>query len=217
MPIYRIFNFLPSYFPSLFYYLIISVVLSSSIYFYNNTQDIALLKYPLFALGIIFIHILQIVIAFIPGHFVPFMAGYLFGLWGIVFDSIGMLFGSFTAYYIGKLLGEKVALRFVRKEDFEKFSKFVNEKGIFGFYFLYLIPFTPKDALCFVAGALKINWIYFLLLILFIRIPADILIVLLGAGFKNLDAKISIVFALLGFVFLLVYFITANLIKKKKR
>ncbi|MEO0218141.1 MAG: VTT domain-containing protein [candidate division WOR-3 bacterium] len=215
LPIYRIFSFLPLYFPKFFSYLFISLILGSIIYFYYNPKSLILFKYPLLAIGIVLLHILQIVIAFIPGHFVPFMAGYIFGIWGIFIDGIGMLVGSFTAYYIGKLFGEKVALRFVKKEDFDKFSRFINERGIIGFYLLYLIPFTPKDALCFVAGALKIKWLYFLFLILFIRIPADSLMVLLGAGFKNLDPKISFIFAGIGFILILIYLIFSRLVKNK--
>jgi uncharacterized membrane protein YdjX (TVP38/TMEM64 family) len=210
----ELFKIFPMYLSNLVFYLFNGALIGMTIYFYHNPQNLILLKYPLIAIGIILLHIAQIVIPFIPGHFVPFMAGYIFGLWGILIDGIGMLFGSFSAYYIAKIYGERIVLKFIRKEDLEKVSKFVNEKGIIGFYILYLIPFTPKDALCFVAGFLKIKEIYFLMLILFIRIPADAIIVLIGAGFKNLDPKITFYISAIGIFVLIIYFIFSKFFKK---
>jgi len=214
LPHQKLFKIFPMYFSNLVFYLFNGALIGMAIYFYYNPQNLILLKYPLIAIGIVLLHIAQIVIAFIPGHFVPFMAGYIFGLWGILIDGIGMLFGSFSAYYIAKIYGERIVLKFIRKEDLEKVSKFVNEKGIIGFYILYLIPFTPKDALCFVAGLLKIKEIYFLMLILFIRIPADAIIVLIGAGFKNLDPKITFYISAIGLFVLIIYFIFSKFSKK---
>jgi uncharacterized membrane protein YdjX (TVP38/TMEM64 family) len=214
LPHQKLFKIFPMYFSNLVFYLFNGALIGMAIYFYHNPQNLILLKYPLIAIGIVLLHIAQIVIAFIPGHFVPFMAGYIFGLWGILIDGIGMLFGSFSAYYIAKIYGERIVLKFIRKEDLEKVSKFVNEKGIIGFYILYLIPFTPKDALCFVAGLLKIKEIYFLMLILFIRIPADAIIVLIGAGFKNLDPKITFYISAIGLFVLIIYFIFSKFFKK---
>jgi len=214
LPHQKLFKIFPMYFSNLVFYLFNGALIGMAIYFYYNPQNLILLKYPLIAIGIVLLHIAQIVIAFIPGHFVPFMAGYIFGLWGILIDGIGMLFGSFSAYYIAKIYGERIVLKFIRKEDLEKVSKFVNEKGIIGFYILYLIPFTPKDALCFVAGLLKIKEIYFLMLILFIRIPADAIIVLIGAGFKNLDPKITFYISAIGLFVLIIYFIFSKFFKK---
>jgi uncharacterized membrane protein YdjX (TVP38/TMEM64 family) len=214
LPHQKLFKIFPMYLSNLVFYLFNGALIGMAIYFYYNPQNLILLKYPLIAIGIVLLHIAQIVIAFIPGHFVPFMAGYIFGLWGILIDGIGMLFGSFSAYYIAKIYGERIVLKFIKKEDLEKVSKFVNEKGIIGFYILYLIPFTPKDALCFVAGLLKIKEIYFLMLILFIRIPADAIIVLIGAGFKNLDPKIAFYISAIGIFVLIIYFIFSKLFKK---
>ncbi len=214
LPHQKLFKIFPMYFSNLVFYLFNGALIGMAIYFYHNPQNLILLKYPLIAIGIVLLHIAQIVIAFIPGHFVPFMAGYIFGLWGILIDGIGMLFGSFSAYYIAKIYGERIVLKFIKKEDLEKVSKFVNEKGIIGFYILYLIPFTPKDALCFVAGLLKIKEIYFLMLILFIRIPADAIIVLIGAGFKNLDPKITFYISAIGIFVLIIYLIFSKFFKK---
>lgn len=217
LPHQRLFKIFPWYFSNLVFYLFNGTLIGTAIYFYYNPQNLILLKYPLIAIGIILLHVVQIVIAFIPGHFVPFMAGYIFGPWGVLIDGIGMLFGSFSAYYIAKIYGERIVLKFIRKEDLEKISKFVNEKGIIGFYILYLIPFTPKDALCFVAGLLKIKEIYFLMLILFIRVPADAIIVLIGAGFKNLDPKITFYLGGIGILVLIIYFIFSKVFKKNQK
>ena len=95
LPHQRLFKIFPWYFSNLVFYLFNGTLIGTAIYFYYNPQNLILLKYPLIAIGIILLHVVQIVIAFIPGHFVPFMAGYIFGPWGVLIDGIGMLFGSF--------------------------------------------------------------------------------------------------------------------------
>ena len=168
------------------------------------------------AIGIIILHILQIVIPFIPGHFVPMTAGYIFGVWGILVDGIGMLTGSLIAYYIGRRYGKRIALKFVDEDKFERFSNTFRRKGFLGFAILFVIPFSPKDTLCFVAGALKMKVLEFVLIVLFIRIPSDAVLVLLGAGFRNVDKSLVLKLAILGLIVLTVYYIISRVWEWKR-
>ncbi len=166
------------------------------------------------AIGLILLHILQIVIPFIPGHFVPMTAGYVFGVWGIFVDAVGMFLGSFIAYYIGKKYGKKVILKFVDEETFGRYADVLRNRGVLAFFLLFVIPFTPKDALCFIAGALNLRVLDFIALILFIRIPADAVLVLVGAGFRNIDKHLALKLALLGLLVLVIYYIISRYVWK---
>jgi uncharacterized membrane protein YdjX (TVP38/TMEM64 family) len=220
LPHKKLLKFIPHYYSVLAFYLLNGLIISIPFFFINyhiTGFQIMILKKALLAIGIILLHIVQIVIAFIPGHFVPFTAGLVFGLWGVVIDGIGMILGSVIAYALGRKFGETIVLKFVDKEKLTKFSDFINQKGAIGLYLLFILPFTPKDALCFISGLLKIRFLYFLFIVIFIRVPADGLIVLIGAGFKHLSsAKITIYLAVLGFVAFIILLIISNIKERKK-
>jgi len=160
----------------------------------------------LLALALILAHILQIVIPFIPGHLVPAAAGYYFGLWGLLIDWTGMMVGSLTAFWLARRFGEPLVLKFVEREKYEKFKRFMEEKGVLGLMTLFLIPGMPKDALCFVAGASGIRFWDFIAIVVLIRLPADSILVLMGAGLRVGFRGWYLWIAVGGAILFLVYF-----------
>ena len=68
---------------------------------------------------------LQIIICIIPGQWLQFGAGYVYGFWlGYLFSLIGALVGTVLTYYIAKVLGHD-AMHLIFGE--EKFRKMVNK------------------------------------------------------------------------------------------
>ncbi len=167
------------------------------------------------ALALILAHVIQILIPFIPGHFVPLTAGYYFGLWGLLVDWTGMMVGSLTAFYLARRYGEPLVLRFVDRDKYGRMVSFMKKKGTVGLAFLFIVPGMPKDALCFVAGISGIRFIDFLMMVIFIRFPADAILVLLGAGIGRMDWKISVLAGILGFLLYGLYFILSRIWMKK--
>ncbi len=129
---------------------------------------------PLVLLGM---QALQIMVAPIPGVFVPIMAGVLYGpVVGPLLTMGGTLIGSAVAYWIGRLAGRVVAERWIGKPALDKAHDLLHGKRWLALAVIFLIPFSPADALCFVSGIVGMGWGPFTAAVLVGRLPKDVLI-----------------------------------------
>lgn len=116
----------------------------------------------------------QILVAPIPGVFVPLLAGALYGpVVGALVTVAGSLIGSTAAYWIGRRAGRPVAERWIGAEAVEKAHALVSGKRWLALVPLFLFPFSPSDAICFAAGILAVPWGAFVLAVLLGRVPKD--------------------------------------------
>jgi uncharacterized membrane protein YdjX (TVP38/TMEM64 family) len=101
----------------------------------------------------IFLQILQVVVAPIPGELTGIIGGYLYGpLWGTIYSTIGLTLGSWMAFMLARFFGEPLLENVVKKEVFEKFDYFMEHQGIGVSLILFLVPGFPKDYLCYIMG-----------------------------------------------------------------
>ncbi|HKW50626.1 MAG TPA: VTT domain-containing protein [Candidatus Eisenbacteria bacterium] len=120
---------------------------------------------------------LQILIAPIPGFFVPVLAGLFYGpVVGPLITMAGSLLGSGAAFWIGRSGGRPVAERLVGAEAVQKAQNLFAGKRWIALVPLFLIPFSPADGLCFVAGIIGMDAKRFLLAVALGRLPKDALI-----------------------------------------
>ena len=132
----------------------------------------------------------QIIAAPIPGVFVPIIAGVLYGaLWGSILTAIGTVIGSAVAFWIGRGAGRRIAERWIGRDALEQAEAMIRGKRWLALIPLFLFPFSPADALCFMAGIAGVGWPQFLTVVLLGRIPKDVVLAVsaaLGWGFfKN--------------------------------
>lgn len=131
--------------------------------------------------------IAQILIAPIPGVFMPILAGALYGpVVGVLIAAGGTLVGSATAYFIGSKAGVPLLKRWIGAENVERAHGLVGGKRWLALVPLFLLPFTPADAICFVAGMIGIKPLRFGLAVLLGRVPKDGALALAGAGLIHL-------------------------------
>lgn len=124
----------------------------------------------------------QILAAPIPGVFVPLIAGVLYGaLWGSVLTAIGTAIGSAAAFWIGRGAGRRVAERWIGEEALEQAQVAIRGKRWLALIPLFIFPFSPADALCFMSGIAGVSWPQFLAAVLFGRIPKDVVIAISAA------------------------------------
>ena len=129
---------------------------------------------PFVLLGI---QALQIIAAPVPGVFVPILAGVFYGpVVGPLLTMGGTLVGSAAAYWIGRSAGHAVAERWVGKPALDKAHALLDGKRWIALAVVFLIPFSPADALCFVSGTIGMRWGLFTAAVLLGRLPKDILI-----------------------------------------
>jgi len=99
------------------------------------------------------IQFLQVVILPIPSV-ITIGAGVLsFGAFlGAVYSYIGIILGTFTAYFLGRTFGYKFASWLFGKSKLDTWIKRLKGKSKVLITAMFLLPFFPDDLLCFVAG-----------------------------------------------------------------
>ena len=144
---------------------------------------------PLILVGF---QIAQILIAPIPGVFMPILAGALYGpVVGVLIVSVGTVLGSSAAYVIGGRAGLPLLKRWVGEENVAKAHAIVGGKRWLALVPIFLVPFSPSDAVCFVAGMIGVEPGRFLLTVLIGRVPKDCALALAGAGLIRLGGFLS--------------------------
>lgn len=156
--------------------------------------------------------ILQILISFLPGEVFQFAAGYLFGVIpGLILSVIGATLGTLITFYVAKFLGEDALALFIKPEKLVKYRKMMNsERAYIATFFIYLIPGTPKDICCYIAGISDMKPRPFILLSQAGRIPGMLGSLIFGAMYMDRNYKVMIA---LGIVVLAVILIC--LIRRK--
>jgi len=108
---------------------------------------------PLGLVGFIFLQVLQVVVAPIPGEVTGLIGGYLYGpVMGVVWSTIGLTLGSYIAFALGRVFGRPFVEKFIDKSILKRFDYLLHHKGAFLIFLLFLIPGTPKDYLCYILG-----------------------------------------------------------------
>ncbi|TMQ59558.1 MAG: TVP38/TMEM64 family protein [Candidatus Eisenbacteria bacterium] len=144
---------------------------------------------PLILLGL---QIAQILVAPIPGVFMPILAGALYGpVVGVLIASVGTLVGSSAAYAIGSRAGLPLLKRWVGTENVDRANAIVGGKRWLALVPIFLVPFSPADAICFVAGMIGIDPSRFFLSVLIGRLPKDCALALAGAGLIRLGSLVA--------------------------
>lgn len=118
--------------------------------------------------------IFQVVFAIIPGGAFEVAGGYAFGaLEGTILSVIGTTIGSTLVFLLVKRYGLKYVLLFFTKEQLDSAKFMHNEKRMDLIVFIaFLIPGTPKDLLCYVAGLTDMKLVHWISITSIARIPA---------------------------------------------
>lgn len=108
---------------------------------------------PLSFLGFIFLQVVQVVAAPIPGEVTGLLGGYLYGsLLGVILSTIGLTIGSYIAFALARTFGRPFVDRLVDRKTMSRFDYLLHHKGAFLVFLLFLIRGFPKDYLCYILG-----------------------------------------------------------------
>lgn len=123
---------------------------------------------------LLFVQILQVVIAIIPGEAVEVLAGLLYGtLLGFIICEIGMIIGTIIIYYFVKKVGKNRIQIISEDEKFNKFKILNNTQSLEMLTFImFFIPGTPKDLLTYFMPFTKIEANKFFTIVAIARIPS---------------------------------------------
>lgn len=135
----------------------------------------------------LFLQMLQVIVALIPGGVIQILGGVLFGkVWGTIWCVIGILIGTVIVFAIVRRFGMPVVEAFIDQKGIKRFEFLNNSKKLeLVVFILFLIPGVPKDVLTYIAPLTKIKPSSFFVLSMFGRLPAIILSTVFGANLSE--------------------------------
>lgn len=117
-----------------------------------------------------FLQIAQTVVPIIPGTISIPLAPVIFGhLSGYIINITAILIGSVIDFWLARRYGTRLVRVIIGEHNYQKGMEWLNrgddkiEKLI---VILLILPFTPGDLLCYIAGLTKISFKKFLIVIL---------------------------------------------------
>ena len=116
---------------------------------------------PILFIGMI---VLQIVVAVIPGEPLEIVAGYAFGaLEGTLLCLIGAFVGRVMVFLLVRRFGTRAVEVFFPLDKLQSLKFLQNQRRLsFWGFFLFFLPGTPKDVLCYIVGLTQLplrNWL----------------------------------------------------------
>ena len=145
------------------------------------------------------LQILQVVICFLPGQPIQFVASYMFGtLGGYLISITGAVIGAFISFYLAKALGVDAVKLLFGKDKVENYTRKINcGRGLWMVLLIYLIPGLPKDLVGYVAGISEMHILPFLLVSSIGRTPPMFGSLLIGASFQEKRYGVIVILAIL--------------------
>ena len=171
--------------------------------------------------GIVILFLLtvfQVVVLPLPAAVTILIGVFLYGATvSFLISSLGTVVGSVVCYFVGRKLGYRAVEWIAGKENTEKYTKIIAERGKIPFIVMMLFPFFPDDILCMVAGLTKMPFKFFILVVLLARPVTIAFFSYFGSGeiIPFSGWGIPVWMALIATVLFLLYLIN-YLIKNKK-
>ena len=199
--------------------IILLIILWSKIFvFFSDLEKMKsfIMQFGFFS-PIIFILLVmfQVMFAPIPGQFLGFIGGYLFGAFlGVIYSMIGLILGSFIVFTVSRKFGKPFVKKIISKKIFDKFEKIVNENGKFYLFMIYLLPALPDDAISYIAGLSNIKIRNLVIISAIGRLPGFIVLSIVGAGFASQNSAFSIILFIILMIVSLFLYLYNNKIEK---
>ncbi|MCL1926631.1 MAG: VTT domain-containing protein [Syntrophorhabdaceae bacterium] len=136
--------------------------------------------------GFIFLQIIQVVAAPIPGEITGVLGGFLYGpLIGILLSTIGLTAGSMIAFQISRVLGRPTVEHMVDPRIMKRFDFLLHHRGAFLVFLLFLLPGFPKDYLCYVLGLGRLSLFEFTAISATARVLGTVILTFGGAFLRQ--------------------------------
>src|SRR5690606_22683733 len=131
--------------------------------------------------------ILQMFLLVIPTILLMIVAILAYGpIWGSLIIFIAVLIASSVGYMIGKYVGTALIERLLGEKTTKKVISFIKDYGFWAVVITRINPFLSNDAISFVAGILKMNYLKFISATALGISPLIILIAVTGKNVESL-------------------------------
>jgi uncharacterized membrane protein YdjX (TVP38/TMEM64 family) len=133
------------------------------------------------------LYVAQAIVAPIPGQALNFAAGYVFGLIpGILYSWLGLILGTTAALLLARYLGRPLVERLVDPAALDKMDRLAENRGLFFFFLVFLLPGLPDDMACFVAGLTPLSIPALIVASAIGRLPSVVAAVWLGVHVQQM-------------------------------
>jgi uncharacterized membrane protein YdjX (TVP38/TMEM64 family) len=178
--------------------------------------------HPYDEVAFIALQILQVVAAPIPGEATGLIGGYLFGpVRGTIYSTIGLTIGSWIAFILARFFGLPLVEKVVKPAIMQKYDHFLEHRGLFVSFLLFLIPGFPKDYLCYIMGVSHMKVWHFLAISAIGRLLGTALLSVSGSYARNNHYQgLFIIFGICCLFGIAAYFLRdkwLDLVKKEKK
>ncbi|MGQ9599320.1 MAG: TVP38/TMEM64 family protein [Anaerolineae bacterium] len=138
--------------------------------------------------AIVGLQIVQVFLFPVPGQFIQAASGYLFGPWlGVFYAMSGLVAGSLFLFLVARRLGRPLIAQWVDPTTLARFDHLAQRGGAPILFLLWLVPCTPDDLVCVVAGFTPMPTSQFLVLMVLGRLPGVLASVWVGSGIARFD------------------------------
>ena len=139
-------------------------------------------------IAIIFLEMIQALLAPIPGQAIEAVSGYLYGPWlGTLYPMIGMAIGSFITFSLARRFGRPVVVKLIGQQSMARLDDLVRRGGAPFFFLIWLLPFAPDDLACVAAGLTPMPVGQFMVLMILGRAPGVFVSVWVGANAAQIE------------------------------
>lgn len=118
----------------------------------------------------ILLQILQVCLLPIPGILTVGAGVLVFEPWlACLYSYIGILIGSMISFWIGRVLGYRVAAWIAGKDTLDRWLQKIKGRDRMLLTAMFILPLFPDDVLCIVSGLTIMTWRYFIIMQLIAR------------------------------------------------
>ena len=152
---------------------------------------------------LLLVQILQVVVAFIPGEVVEFVAGAMYGaFFGLLICLLGLAIATVIIYGLVKWLGKPFFDLNVNQKQSSKLQFLKDpDRSLLLLFFIFLIPGIPKDIFIYFIPFTKIKLSKFILVSSIARIPSILSSTFVGAAVFDENYIVAIIIMGLIFIF----------------
>ncbi|MCL2446497.1 MAG: VTT domain-containing protein [Oscillospiraceae bacterium] len=127
------------------------------------------------------LQVMPVVVAAVPSSLTSLVGGMVYGFWGgMALTIIGSAIGSSIAFFLARLLGQRVLTLFLSRKKIQKIEGMLDGNGsVLVLLFLYAIP-SPKDFFSYFLGLSSMSYWKFILISTIGRIPGMLVTVYFG-------------------------------------
>jgi uncharacterized membrane protein YdjX (TVP38/TMEM64 family) len=124
----------------------------------------------------------QVIASPIPAAPIMLAGGLLFGVWqGFTLSMAGSVIGSIVVFFAARRWGKPLVIRLVGENKFQILAGRLDADG-WWLLVIYLLPLTPDDAVCALAGLSQVSFRRFLIVMVVGGLPETTLVTVLPAA-----------------------------------